>query len=99
MQMQLTPRQFWHAWAVAVIVLAAILLGIAMSGCKPIQMHPEYAQQVELAAIDVAELNRRCQAGDAEACRAGLAEAARTLQLIVDAMHGEPSEGGDPNAG
>jgi hypothetical protein len=43
----------------------------------------------------IAELNRRCQAGNDEACRKGLDVADETLQLIVDAMHGRATERGE----
>lgn len=51
-------------------------------------MTPPYRQTVEMSAIRVAELNRRCQTGDAEACKEGLEAASKTLDLIVDAMEG-----------
>lgn len=77
-----------------VMIAAAILMILHAAGCSQVTMAPHYAQGVELAAIDIAELNRRCQAGDDEACRKGLAVADETMQLIVDAMHGRTSEGG-----
>ena len=43
----------------------------------------------------VAELNKRCQAGDNLACREGLAAASEALDLWVDAVHGTDSKGGD----
>jgi hypothetical protein len=51
-------------------------------------MSPEYAQQLEMAAVNISELNSRCQSGDNEACKLGLAEAAETLNILVDGLHG-----------
>lgn len=77
-----------------VLLLVAMLLAL-LAGCNKVTMSPDYARQVTIAEVTVAELNRRCQAGDDEACKMGLNEASRTLTLIVDAMEGKPSEGGD----
>ncbi len=78
------------------ILISAFCL-LAAAGCNKVTMSPDYAKQREWSAINGAELNRRCQAGDDVACRAGLAAASETLNLLVDALHGEASEGGDPN--
>lgn len=51
-------------------------------------MSPPYRQTIQSSAVRVAELNKRCQAGDQMACKEGLAAASRTLNLIVDAMEG-----------
>ena len=67
------------------ILILSILL---ISGCSKVQMSPEYRQVTEMSAINVAELNRRCQDGDAEACKQGLSKASETLNLLVDALHG-----------
>lgn len=71
----------------------ALLLVVA--GCSKVTMSPDYARQVTMAQITVAELNRRCQAGDELACKEGLRAASTTLSLIVDAMEGKAGEGGD----
>ena len=67
------------------ILILSILL---ISGCSKVQMSSEYRQVTEMSAINVAELNRRCQDGDSEACKEGLSEASETLSLLVDALHG-----------
>lgn len=72
------------------ILLCLILLLFA--GCGDVQMSPDYAQQLETSAINVAELNKRCQGGDDEACKRGLDKASETLDLLVDGLHGR---GGD----
>jgi hypothetical protein len=87
----------WHIAIVVILAGLAIAALIVVVGCSEVTMSPGYAKDVERAAITVAELNRRCQAGDDEACRLGLAGASETLQLIVDALHGESSERSDPN--
>lgn len=66
------------------IIIATFLIG----GCSGVQMSPPYRQTLEMSAINVAELNKRCQDGDAEACQKGLAEASKTLDLLVDALYG-----------
>ena len=68
------------------IILVAVVCLLA--GCSEVQMSPPYRQTVEMSAIRVAELNKRCQAGDQTACKEGLAAASSTLNLIVDALEG-----------
>lgn len=65
-----------------------ILLLVFVVGCSQVTMSPEYQRTVKMAAVAVNELNARCQAGDPNACKEGLAEASKTLNLIVDAMQG-----------
>lgn len=74
----------------AVVLLCAGLF--TLSGCRAVTMGSEYRRQVEVATAAVTELDKRCQNGDEEACREGLAQSARTLSLIVDAMNGVESE-------
>ena len=64
------------------------LLALSLPGCGKVRMSPEYAQQLEMAAVNISELNSRCQSGDNEACKLGLAEAAETLNILVDGLHG-----------
>jgi hypothetical protein len=89
-------------WRIVAVIAAVVLvasLAALVAGCSgPVQMTPAYANRVEAAAIYTAELNRRCQAGDAEACKLGLATSSRTLQLLADALNGVDSLAGDPNA-
>jgi len=68
------------------IVIVAVCLLLA--GCSAVQMSPPYRQTVESSAIRVSELNKRCQAGDEQACKEGLDAASKTLDLIVEAMEG-----------
>jgi len=75
----------------AVIVLICCLL---FAGCSQVTMSPGYKMRTEMSAINVAEFNRRCQAGDDLACRDGLKRASDALNLIVDAMTGIESTGG-----
>lgn len=64
------------------------LVVLLFVGCSKVQMSPSYRQALEKSAINVAELNRRCQAGDPNACKQGLATASETLDLLVDALRG-----------
>lgn len=68
--------------------MIVLMIVISIAGCSQVQMSPPYRQAVEASAIRVAELNKRCQAGDAAACKEGLDAASSTLNLIVDAMEG-----------
>jgi len=70
------------------IVVALLLFCLLIAGCNQVQMSPPYRQSVKMSAIRVAELNKRCQAGDETACKEGLAAASKTLNLIVDATEG-----------
>lgn len=65
-----------------------VLICLLLVGCSAVQMTPSYRQTVQMSAIRVAELNKRCQAGDEAACKEGLAAASKTLDLIVEAMEG-----------
>ena len=78
----------------AKIVLCLLLLNVAgcMPTARPIQMDPIIQAHVELAATTTAEFNRRCQAGDPNACSTGLALASETLDIIVDGLHGEVTQ-------
>lgn len=71
-----------------IIIIAVCLLMVCLNGCSEVQMSPPYRQTVEASAIRVAELNKRCQAGDQMACKEGLDAASSTLNLIVDALEG-----------
>lgn len=70
------------------IVLAAMLF----VGCSQVQMSPAYRQELLMSNILIQSLNQDCQAGDPNACKEGLAESARIVQLLVDAVQGT-----DPN--
>jgi hypothetical protein len=70
-----------------VVFLLLISLGLILCGCGKVHMSADYARQVEMAAVNCAVLNERCQAGDEQACMDGLNLAAETLNLIVDGMH------------
>ncbi len=71
-----------------VCVVLIVMVCLLFSGCPAVRMSPAYRQTVESSAIRVAELDNRCQNGDAVACKEGLAAASRTLDLIVDALYG-----------
>jgi len=74
---------------------AIILLALSMAGCTQVWMSPGYKQNLEATAVVVTELDARCQGGDPNACRDGLAESAKYLQDLVDAVHGvDTTKGG-----
>jgi len=78
------------------MLLVACCLGIlVIGGCNEVQMSAPYQQVLEMSAINVGELDKRCQGGDSLACKDGIHQAARTLNLLVDATHGRAS---DPNS-
>jgi len=88
-QSQITP---------SILGVLILLAGVLMfAGCSKVRMSSEYAVQLEISALNVSELNKRCQAGDDVACKEGLNEAAKTLNLLVDALHGidSTSQGGE----
>jgi len=76
-----------------ILIICAILFVTCFSGCmpipRPINMGPVLEAQVELAATTTAEFNRRCEAGDPNACSTGLRLSSETLQIIVDGLHDE----------
>jgi len=69
-------------------IVITLLACVLIAGCSGVQMSPAYRQALEISAVNVAELNKRCQEGDNEACKQGLAEASKTLELLVDAAYG-----------
>ena len=68
------------------------LLIVCLLGCSQVQMSPPYRVETERMNNRLIELNKRCQAGDAEACKEGLRIAAVHVERIVDAMAGRESE-------
>jgi len=83
------------AWLiVALVFLAILLVAINAGGCSQVTMSPQYKANLEMSNIAVQEMNERCIGGDPNACRDGLAESAEMLQLLVDAVHGVESKGG-----
>ena len=77
----------------SVIVAVCLLLAAALfTGCSGVQMTPPYRAETERMNNRLLELNKRCQAGDAEACKEGLRIATVHVERIVDAMHGRESD-------
>lgn len=72
-----------------ILVLAVVCL---FAGCSDVQMSPLYRAETERMNNRLVELNNRCQAGDAEACKVGLRIATTHVERIVDAMHGRESD-------
>ncbi len=89
-------KLLWSALFVDMLLLAAILIFaiLAVNGCSQVQMSPAYKQELIMTNILVRSLNADCQAGDPNACREGLAESAKVLQLLVDAVAGVDPDGG-----
>lgn len=72
---------------VILVLLISIVLLFLGAGCNnEVQMSPRMQQVTRMSAINVANMNKDCQAGNDESCKQGLAEAVRTLELIVEAM-------------
>ena len=78
---------------VAAAFAAIFLLALSMS-CSQVQLSPAYRQNLEMTNVVVQSLNADCQAGDPNACAEGLAESAQILQMLVDAVHGVDTKGG-----
>lgn len=72
-----------------IVIITLVVVCLLLAGCPQVQMSPPYRQTLEMSSIRVAELNKRCQAGDTVACKEGLAAASKTLDLLVDGLHGE----------
>ena len=68
------------------ILISIILVVLLIVGCGEVRMSPRMQQLTRLSAINVSAMNKDCQAGNAESCTQGLAEAAKTLELIVEAL-------------
>ena len=73
-------------------IILVILLCLLMAGCNEVQLSPRYQQIVEMSAINVENMHKDCVAGNQQSCEKGLEEAARTLQLLVDASYGRVGE-------
>ena len=67
--------------------IAIVFMLIVTASCN-VSMSPQYQQDLEVNAKLINELNDMCQAGDPEACSQGLAKAARTVNLILNASYG-----------
>lgn len=71
-----------------------ILIGLfCFSGCGDVSLSPPYKTALQVSVVNTSVLNARCQGGDLVACRKGLEEASKTLQLLLDASNGEYNEG------
>ena len=74
------------------IILILMVLVVMSLSCSQVQMTAPYRAQTEATAIRLTELNKRCQAGDSEACKEGLRVATDHVNYIVDAIYGRESE-------
>ena len=68
------------------VTILMCLLAISLIGCGEVRMSPRMQQVTRMSAINVAAMNKDCQEGNSESCKQGLAEASKTLNLIVEAM-------------
>ena len=74
-----------------VIIVVLLVVAMLCVSCEEAYLPPNVEIEVYQNEAFVAELNRRCQAGDPNACSEGLDRAAKVLTLIVDALEGEGS--------
>lgn len=75
-----------------VISMIAMFVVLNIAGCNESYLVPNVKAEVYLAEAFVTEMNERCQAGDPNACSAGLDRASKILTLIVDALEGKGSD-------
>lgn len=76
----------WMIW------LSLGILLICSLGCSEVQLSPRYQRVLEASAINVRGMLKDCQEGSQVSCEEGLAEAARTLDLFLDASYGRESD-------
>lgn len=76
------------------IMCLAIILLLTISSCRQLQARPEMETILRRQAIRIAELDKRCQAGDMEACKGCSTLANQTFVEIINALDGKA---GDPN--
>lgn len=83
-------KSLFETW----LFLVALALMIAMaciilmcSGCN-VYMSPDYQTKVQASSEIIDKMVRECPQADLNDCCAGLAEASRTLHLILDASYG-----------
>lgn len=99
MRKRVLTNELMAAILFAAAAVTAVVMVLMLSGCGKVWMTAEYREQIEMSNVVIQSLNDDCQAGDDEACRKGLNESARIVQLIVDAADGvessAPAEGGD----
>ncbi len=69
-----------------------LFLPLLFVGCTQISATPDYKQNIMSLQKNVAVLNERCQEGDDQACREGLALSDQALEYIVDGMNKQRSE-------
>ena len=68
------------------VVMLMCLLAISLIGCAEVQMSPRMQQLTRMSAVNVSAMSKDCQDGNNESCKEGLKEAAKTLELIVEAL-------------
>lgn len=73
-------------------MILILLVSILVASCSAVQMSPPYRAETERMSSRLTELNKRCQDGDADACKEGLRIATVHVERIVDAMHGRESD-------
>lgn len=69
---------------VALLMIGVMLSGVCgLTGCFDPIYTAEHRQLIRTQAVIVTQLDKHCQAGDAEACQQGLSIAAETLQTLA----------------
>ena len=74
------------------IILILMAVSISCGGCSDVQLSPHYQQVLEMSAVNIRGMLRDCRDGNQVSCEEGLAEAARTLDLFLDASYGRESD-------
>ena len=74
------------------ILLIVSLLLLTVSSCHPIQARPEMESLIRSQADVIAELDRRCQGGDADACDKCSAVSNATFVQLVNALDGKAGD-------
>lgn len=76
------------------MLVVIFMLAVFLGGCGDVHMSAEYRQSLQQSAVNVAELNQRCQAGTADCndCKLALGEASKTLNYLVDGLDGKESK-------
>lgn len=74
--------------AILILLIPALMI---VGGCSKVQMSPEYKAQLDKLVPVATELDKRCVAGDCEACTTNSVKLTRNLLLWQAAVNGVDS--------